>query len=163
MTPLEAFRTYIGPLDWDDLVVGYDFGCLTALEIQQETSGDGTALQRLRTLEGAALITFEAHFWAACAEAVGKTPRPGSLRWSQAQDRWREALLRQALSTDITARQLARSVERIYERVGCPDDMLLMFRPSQPWSGTPAIVDPFAVERFLRQTVTRSRRYGAAS
>jgi len=162
-TPLDAFRTHIGPLTWDDLVTGYDFGFLTSLEIQIAAPGDGVAVQRLRSLEGSALGTFEAHLWAACVEAVGKTPRPGSLRWSQAQDRWREALLREALATDTTAAQLARSVERLYEQVGCPEDMLGMLRPSQAWSGIAATVDPTAVKRFLERTRSASRRYGAAS
>ena len=95
---------------------------------------------------------FEAHLWAACVEAVGKTPRPGSTRWSEAQDRWREALLREALALESTAVQLAVKVECLYEQVGCPDDMLGMLRPSQPWSGTPATVDPQAVQQFLNRT-----------
>ena len=163
-TPIEAFLTYIGPLTWVDLVTGYDFGLLTSLEIQVAAAGEGPAVQRLRALEGSALKTFETHLWAACAEAVGKTPRPGSSRWSQAQDRWREALLRDALATDTTAAQLARSVERLYEQVGCPEDMLLMLQPSQAWSGTPATVDPAAVRQFLDR-VQRSghRRFGASS
>jgi len=163
-SPIEAFLLHIGPLTWDDLVTGYDFGFLTSLEIQIAAPGEGAAIQRLRALEGSALRTFEAHLWAACVEAVGKTPRPGSSRWSQAQDRWREALLREALATESTAAQLARSVERLYEQVGCPEDMLLMLKPSQRWSGTPATVDPAAVQSFLDRTQrSASRRYGAAS
>ncbi len=163
MTPLDAFRTHLGPLTWDDLVTGYDFGFLTPSEIQLEVPGDGPAIQRLRALEGPALRTFEAHLWAACAEAVGKTPRPGSARWSQAQDRWREAVLREALATDSTAAHLARSVELLYEQVGCPEDMLGMLKPSQAWSGIPATVDPAAVQRFLDRAREGARRYGAAS
>jgi hypothetical protein len=163
MTPLDAFHTYVGPLNWDDLVTGYDFGFLTAPEIQFEAPGDGLAAQRLRTLAGPALTTFEAHLWAACAEAVGKTPRPGSARWSQAQDRWRDALLQEALATESTASQLARNVESLYEQVGCPEDMLVMLKPSQSWSGTPATVDPEAVQRFLDRGRNGARRYGAAS
>lgn len=162
-SPLEAFQIHLGPLTWDDLVTGYDFGFLTSLEIQVTATGDGPAVQRLRALEGSALRTFEAHLWAACAEAVGKTPRPGSARWSQAQDRWREALLREALAMDTTSDQLARTVERLYEQVGCPDDMLGMLKPSQRWSGTPATVDPSAVQQFLDRTRSQSRRYGTAS
>ena len=162
-SPLEAFQTHIGPLTWDDLVTGYDFGFLTSLEIQLAAPGAGEALQRLRTLEGSALRDFEAHLWAACVEAVGKTPRPGSSRWARAQDRWREAVLRDALATESTPAQLARSVERLYEQVGCPEDMLGMLRPSQGWSGIPATVDPSAVQRFLDRTRDRSRRFGTAS
>lgn len=163
MTPLDAFHTYLGPLTWDDLVTGYDFGFLTSPEIQLEAPGDGLAVQRLRALEGSALGTFEAHLWAACAEAVGKTPRPGSARWSQAQDRWRDALMREALATESTPAQLARNVENLYEQVGCPEDMLAMLKPSQPWSGTPATVDPAAVQRFLDRSRNGARRHGAAS
>lgn len=163
MTPLDAFRTHMGPLNWDDLVTGYDFGFLTSLEIQLQAPGDGLAVQRLRALEGSALRTFEAHLWAACAEAVGKTPRPGSARWSQAQDRWRDALMREALATESTPAELARNVEDLYEQVGCPEDMLAMLKPSQPWSGTPATVDPAAVQRFLDRSRDGSHRHGAAS
>jgi hypothetical protein len=162
-SPLEAFQIHIGPLTWDDLVTGYDFGFLTSLEIQITAPGEGEAVRRLRVLEGSALRDFEAHLWAACVEAVGKTPRPGSSRWAQAQDRWREAILREVLATDRTAAQLARSVERLYEQVGCPEDMLGMLRPSQGWSGIPATVDPAAVQRFLDHTQDRSRRFGTAS
>lgn len=161
--PIEAFLQHVGPLTWDDLVTGYDFGFLTSLEIQIAAPGDGPAIQRLRALEGSALKHFEAHLWAACAEAVGKTPRPGSSRWSQAQDRWREALLREALATESTAAQLAARVERLYEQVGCPEDMLGMLKPSRAWSGTPATVDPAAVQRFLDRSRSGSRRFGAAS
>lgn len=163
MTPIDAFRTHMGPLTWDDLVTGYDFGFLTSLEIQLAAPGDGPATQRLRALEGLTLRSFEAHLWAACAEAMGKTPRPGSSRWSQAQDRWREALLREALATDRTAAQLACSVERLYEQVGCPDDMLGMLKPSQGWSGLPATLDPAAVQRFLDRVHGGARRYDSAS
>ncbi len=163
MTPLDAFHTHIGPLTWADLVTGYDFAFLSSREIQLEAPGDGLAVQRLRALEGSALRTFEAHLWAACAEAVGKTPRPGSARWSQAQDRWRDALMREALATESTPAQLARNVENLYEQVGCPEDMLAMLKPSQPWSGTPATVDPAAVQRFLDRSSNGARRHGAAS
>jgi hypothetical protein len=162
--PLDAFIIHIGPLTWDDLVVGYDFGFLTSLEIQITAPGNGDAVQCLRALEGSALKTFEAHLWAACEETVGKTPRPGSCRWSQAQDRWRDAMLREALAVESTTTQLARSVERLYEQVGCPEDMLSMLQPSQAWSGTPATVDPAAVQRFLdRGNRHQTRRFGAAS
>lgn len=158
MTPLDAFQTHLGPLAWDDLVTGYDFGFLAAADIQRVAAGGGSAVQRLRALEGPALATFEAHLWAACAEEVGKTPRPGSTRWALSQDRWREALLREALAAEGTLSQLASQVERLYEQVGCPEDMLAMLRPSQAWSGTPATVDPAAVQRFLERAQHRVRR-----
>jgi hypothetical protein len=49
-------------------------------------------------------------------------------------------------------------VERLYEQVGCPEDMLTMLRPSQTWSGTPATVDPTAVQRFLERAQHGARR-----
>jgi hypothetical protein len=152
MSAYDAFRATHGEPNWDDIVAGHDFGFLGIAEIQAWVSDGGPAATRLKALDGDALATFEAHLWAACAEAAGKTPRPGSARWSQAQDRWREALLRQALAMDSTAAQLAVKVERLYEQVGCPDDMLGMLRPSQPWSGTPATVDPQAVQQFLNRS-----------
>lgn len=148
-SPLEAFLIHLGALTWDDLVTGYDFGLLTAQEIQIEAPGIGLSVQRLRALSGSALATFEAHLWAACAEAVGKTPRPGSSRWALAQDRWRAALLREALTMEKTSAQLARAVEQIYEQVGCPEDMLTMLKPSLPWSGVPATLDAVAMQKFL--------------
>jgi len=152
MSALDAFRHTHGEPTWDDIVTGHDFGFLEIPEIQAWVSGEKPAAARLKALQGEALRTFEAHLWAACAEAAGRTPRPGSSRWSQAQDRWREAQLRDALATESTAAQLAAKVERLYEQVGCPDDMLVMLRPSQPWSGTPATVDPQAVQQFLNRT-----------
>ena len=162
MSALDAFRATHGEPTWDDLVTGHDFGFLGPAEIQAWARGDGPATLRLKALAGEGLRTFEAHLWAACAEAVGKTPRPGSARWSQAQDRWREALLREALATETTAAQLAVKVERLYEQVGCPEDMLGMLRPSQSWSGTPATVDPQAVQQFLHRTRhPSSHRWGS--
>ncbi|HEY3401370.1 MAG TPA: hypothetical protein VGK03_12135 [Geothrix sp.] len=162
MSALDAFRTTHGEPTWDDIVTGHDFGFLGIAEIQAWTPTEGPTALRLKALGGEGLRTFEAHLWAACAEAVGKTPRPGSARWSQAQDRWRVALLREALATESTATQLAAKVERLYEQVGCPDDMLGMLRPSQAWSGTPATVDPQAVQQFLNRT-SRSSAYRPGS
>ncbi len=163
MSALLAFRRTHGEPTWDDLVTGHDFGFLDHAEIQACTAGQGPAVLRLCALAGEALRTFEAHLWAACAESTGKTPRPGSSRWAQAQDRWREALLRETLAAESTNAQLAQRVERLYEQVGCPEDMLLMLTPAQAWSGTPATVDPAAVQRFLERPRDGSRRYGAAS
>jgi hypothetical protein len=163
MNPLDAFRQTHGEPNWDDMVASHDFGFLVPAEIQAWVPGEGPAAVRLRSLHGEALRTFEAHLWAACAEAVGKCPRPGSTRWSRAQDRWREAILRQALTLDCTSGQLAQRVEDLYYQVGCPEDMLLMLRPSQAWSGTPATVDPGAVQRFLDRTARGTWRHDAAS
>ena len=80
MTALDAFRATHGEPTWDDIVTGHDFGFLGSAEIQAWAAGEGPAVLRLKALEGEGLRTFEAHLWAACAEAVGKTPRPGSAR-----------------------------------------------------------------------------------
>lgn len=163
-TPLEAFLIHVGALTWDDIVTGYDFGFLAASEIQAEVSGLGPHVRRLRALSGFDLYDFETHLWAACSEAAGKTPRPGSSRWAQAQDRWRAALLSEVLATDMTTEQLACAVEHIYDRVGCPEDMLAMLRPSQPWSGQPARVDLAAVKQFMNHCCPGHPQYfGAAS
>lgn len=162
-TAFAAFCATHGSPSWEDIITGYDFGLLNPSEIQAWVTEQGPAAQRLRALTDAALETFEAHLWAACAEAIGKTPRPGSTRWALAQDRWREVLLWEALATEITEAQLAIRVERLYEQVGCPEDMLGLLKPSQAWSGTPATVDPTAVQRFLNRTRDGARRYGAAS
>ncbi|HEX9010614.1 MAG TPA: hypothetical protein VF804_09610 [Holophagaceae bacterium] len=148
---LETFRTCLGEPGWDDVVVGHDFGFLEPAAIQAWSAGrgDGPAMTALRELPGPEFRDFEARLWAACAEARGKTPRPGSARWAHAQDRWRLAILRDALATEATLPQLARRVERLYEQVGCPEDMLGMLRPSPPWSGLPATVDTGAILRFL--------------
>lgn len=148
---LETFRTFLGEPGWDDIVVGHDFGFLEPAQIQtwSDFRGQGAALARMRSLEGPGLRAFEAHLWEACAEATGKTPRPGSARWAHAQDRWRLAVLREALATETTLPVLAQRVERLYEQVGCPEDMLGMLRPSPSWSGLPATVDAAAVLRFL--------------
>ena len=148
---LETFRTCLGEPGWDDIVVGHDFGFLDPAQIQawSASAKEGPALARLRGLAGPDLRDFESSLWAACAEATGKTPRPGSARWAHAQDRWRLAILREALATETTLPRLAQRVERLYEQVGCPEDMLGMLRPSQPWSGAPATVDATAILRFL--------------
>lgn len=163
MSALDAFRATHGEPAWDDIVTGHDFGFLGLAEIQAWASGEGSAVLRLKALEGEGLRTFEAHLWAACAEAVGKTPRPGSARWSQAQDRWREALLREMLATETTAARLSSQVECLYESLGCPEDMLNMLSPSRAWSGTPATVDPKAVQQFLNRGGRRpAHRHGSS-
>ena len=150
---LLTFRSFLGEPGWDDIVVGHDFGFLAPPQIQRWASfqGQGPALVALGAVSGPDFQAFEAHLWEACLEATGRTPRPGSLRWAQAQDRWRLAVLREALATESTLSRLAQRVERLYEQVGCPEDMLTMLRPSRGWSGTPATVNPDAVWRFIRR------------
>lgn len=141
-----------GPVGWEDIVVGYDFSFLEPQEIQawvREMGFTGEAVAALSDLEGLRLLDFEAHLWRACAEQTGKTPRPGNLRWIRAQDRWRMALLKDTLAMDLTAAALAKSIEVIYERVGCPEDMLALFNPAAAWTGKAPTVDLPAVGAFL--------------
>lgn len=139
-------------IGWSDVVVGHDFGFLSAPEIQawaREQRFEGEAMARLAALEGEELSRFEETLWAACAEAEGKVPRPGGTRWAAAQDRWRLALLKDILATDLTPQALAVAVEMLYERVGCPEDMLGLLTPSRAWAKEAAVVDPAAVAAFL--------------
>jgi len=119
---------------WDDMVVGYDFELLAPAAILSwaaRLAPRGPALQALVGLEGAEMLEFEAMLWEACAECTGKAPRPGSRRWERSQDRWRVALLKDALAAPLTSEALALAVEAIYERLGCPEDMLGLWRTIQ--------------------------------
>ena len=114
-------------LGWDDLLVGHDFGFLAPPEIQAWVAAQGfpgEACQALAALAGEGLERFERALWDAVTEATGKTPRPGGRRWERAQDRWRVALLKDALAAPVSAEALGVLVAAIYESVGCPEDML---------------------------------------
>lgn len=142
-----------GEIGWDEVVVGQDFGFLRPEEIlawAKEQPGDGEARGALLALEGDALETrLEATLWKAAAEATGRVPRPGLLRWSRAQDRWRSALLKDALEAPLSPEALGVAIERIYEALGCPEDMLgLWARPAAPAVG-PAVGRREAVVAFL--------------
>ncbi len=116
-----------GPVGWDEIITGQDFGILSAEEILawvRSRPSSGEAHDRLAALEGEGVLRLEEHLWAACTEATGRTPRPGNRRWERAQDRWRVAMLRDALDAPLTGEVLAQAVEAIYEHVGCPEDML---------------------------------------
>ncbi len=119
------------PLSWDDVVVGYDFGLLKPSWIQDWVLAQpilGEASVALASLAGDTLVGFEAALWRASAEATGRAPRPGGNRWAQAQDRWRVALLRNALAATRNSVELALQVEAVYEAVGCPEDMLELWQ-----------------------------------
>ena len=88
------------PITWNEMVVGYDFGLLKQADIQAWVHSHGfhgAACERLVRLEGEGLERFEETLWEACRECTGKLPRPGGSRWSAAQDRWRLALIQDAL------------------------------------------------------------------
>ncbi|HJU83531.1 MAG TPA: hypothetical protein VJ600_04925 [Holophagaceae bacterium] len=143
-----------GPLGWDDILVGHDFAFLAPEEIQawvRSAPITGEAASRLASLRPDGLEGFEPALWAACAEATGKVPRPGDRRWLAAQDRWRLAILKDLLATDLTSQALAVAIEALYERVGCPEDMLALLSPSVAWAGKAAVVDPLAVAAFLQR------------
>ena len=142
------------PIGWDELVVGHDFGILTPREIQDwvlEQDLQGPCCLELVALEGEGLGHFEEHLWSACAECTGKVPRPGGNRWAKAQDRWRVALLKDALDSPLGSEALAVAVESIYELVGCPEDMLDLWQRHSPWQQRPGSADHAAVARFLRR------------
>ncbi len=80
---------------------------------------------------------------------MGRVPRPGELVWARAQDRWRLALLREALEADLTEPALAQAIESVYECVGCPDDMLGLWGRRAPWQGRSERVNFEALWAFL--------------
>lgn len=142
-----------GPLGWDEVVVGYDFGFLTSGEVRDwarnvQPLGSRGALEAL--LESSDL-GFEARLWAAAAACTGKAPRPGGRRWAAAQDRWRVALVKEALSAPLTGEALAVTLETIYESVGCPEDMVGLWKAGSPWQRRDHQVDPVAIRAFLRR------------
>ena len=109
------------PIGWDEVVVGHDFGLLLPEEIQRwalEQGFQGPGCQELAALDGERLSRFEESLWAACAECTGKVPRPGGNRWAKAQDRWRVALLRDALEAPLSPEALAIVVESIFDWPG---------------------------------------------
>jgi hypothetical protein len=144
-------RQTTGPITWDEIIAGYDFGLLGIPEIQAwaSTQSKEPLCRQLVTLQGEALIYFEEALWAATEKITGKTPRPGGKRWAAAQDRWRTALLLDALEAPLNTQALAVVVESIYERVGCPEDMLGLWKRPSPWEKLPAVADRDAIEAFL--------------
>jgi hypothetical protein len=151
---LLARQSWNQPIGWDEMVVGHDFGLLAPREIQDwalEQGFQGPCCRQLEALEGEGLARFEEMLWAACAECTGKVPRPGGNRWARAQDRWRVALLKDALEAPLSAEALAVAVESIYERVGCPEDMLELWQRHSPWQQRPGSADRTAIARFLRR------------
>lgn len=142
-----------GPITWDEIVVGHDFDILGYTEIQAwattQTSAERPLCRQLVNLRDEGLVCFEEALWAAAAEATGKAPRPGGQRWAAAQDRWRGALLRDAMEAYLSPEALAVVVESIYERVGCPEDMLHLWKRSTPWDKVTPVADRLAIEAFL--------------
>ena len=146
---------------WDEVVVGYDFALVGPSDIQawaRTRAWEGPACRRLADLEGAGLERFEAALWAAATEATGKAPRPGGQRWARAQDRWRVALLMDALAAPLTPEALAVAVERIYDQVGCPEDMLDLWHRHSPWENKPGRADHRKVEAFVLQRAEEGPR-----
>jgi hypothetical protein len=147
-------RQWGTPIGWDEIVVGYDFGFLCPAEIQDWLRSQGTEgplCQELAELEGDRTLRFEEKLWAACGEATGKVPRPGGRRWARAQDRWRLALLKDVLEAPLTPEALAVAVESVYERVGCPEDMLGLWKPSNRWEKTQGSADREVILQFLKR------------
>jgi len=141
----------VPPPSWDEMLVGHDFGLLSPQEIQGWVRDQGLGLASCRVLaelEGEGLELFEKALWDAITEATGKAPRPGGQRWAKAQDRWRVALLKDALESPVTPEALAVLVEAIYEAVGCPEDMVELWRKPRGGQGT---ADRQKVEAFLKR------------
>lgn len=143
------------PVTWNEVVVGYDFGLVDFAGIRRWIRSHGFRGEACRRLAGhdgeAPMEDFEAILWEACREATGRLPRPGGERWARAQDRWRLALVREALDADLRPEALAVALEGIWERVGCPEDMLGLWSRPLPWAAGPATVDYPALRRFLRR------------
>ena len=59
------------------------------------------------------------------------------------------ALLKDVLEAPLGAEALAVAVESIYERVGCPEDMLGLWQRHSPWQRRQGSADPAVVARFL--------------
>lgn len=141
-------------IGWDDLVVGHDFGILGTEEIQEwvrDQHPQGPLCRALSELDEAGALRFEETLWAACLEATGKVPRPGGRRWAMAQDRWRVALLNDLMQAPLSAEALAVAVESIYERVGCPEDMLSLWTRGNPWEKKRGVADRLAILEFVRR------------
>jgi len=139
-------------LEWEDVIVGYDFNILVPADIQawvRQSGFPGPLCSQLSQLSNEGLLQFEETLWAACLEASGALPRPGTQKWACAQDRWRKRLLREALKADLSPQALAQAVEEIYERVGCPEDMLGLWRHASPWQNAPAVAFRQEIEVFL--------------
>lgn len=142
------------PITWNEIVVGHDFGFIKPHEIQSWVrchGFHGEACERLLNLSDAGLERFEEALWEACRECTGKLPRPGGSRWSGAQDRWRLALIQDALQADLTSEALAIILESIWERVGCPEDMVGLWHTGAPWEKRKATVDYEALHNFLNK------------
>jgi len=142
-----------GPITWDEIVVGHDFGILGTSEIQAWAAGQAPQplCRQLVNLRDSGLEHFEEALWAAAAEATGKTPRPGGQRWAAAQDRWRVSLLKDAMEAGLSLEALAVVVENIYESVGCPEDMLHLWKRASPWEKVTPVADRDAIEGFLER------------
>lgn len=149
---LHRLSATAAPIGWAEVVAGYDFSLLGVDEVQGWVGAqgfEGEACRRLLALQGDELLDFEERMWEACTDCMGRVPRPGELLWARAQDRWRLALLREALEADLTEPALAQAIESIYECVGCPDDMLGLWGRRSPWQGRSERVHFDALWAFL--------------
>jgi hypothetical protein len=143
-----------GPVTFDEIVVGHDFGLFSPPDIQTWVAlqgFQGPLCSQVVELHDEGMECFEGCLWAACAEATGKTPRPGGHRWANAQDRWRVALLKDAMEAPLTTEALAVVVENIYEKVGCPEDMLALWTRPAPWQKRQPMADRAAIAAFVAQ------------
>ncbi len=157
--PLTLLATWTpdgGPIAWEDVIVGHDFGLLppeVVLAWTRNHTPEGEALEALLALQPGPEACLDAALWVACREATGSVPRPGTTRWARGQDRWRVALLRQALATLSREEDLGPAVEAVYEQLGCPEDMLGLWSPAR--GGRPCSGRRLQVEAFLARFTPR--------
>ncbi len=160
LNTMELLRRHTSlPCGWNEVVVGYDFGILSVREIQDwihAESSWGPAAEEAAKLEGQDLLRFESCLWAAYAEAMETgVPRPGHLQWTLAQDLWRITLLKEVLDWSLSEGEFGEAIETIFNRMGCPEDMLGFLKLSRGWAGRPASADHPAVAAFIHDLENR--------
>ncbi len=150
-----ALAHHLGqPPTWMDVVTGFDYGFLTRAEVQAWARAHDPNPQFHPACHRLAMIdpeveNFQNALWDSCVEAQGSVFRIGQTRWLQSQDRWRVALIQEALEGDLSLHALAIALERIYDAFGCPDDMLHLWRRRAPWEKGVQAVDLPALQAFL--------------
>jgi hypothetical protein len=143
-----------GPIQWEDVIVGHDFTLLNDEDVLAWVDAhgvEGENTQRLKDLCEEDKPYFLKLLRGACQEATGRIPRPGSHAWTQGQDRWRIALLRDVLEAASSPEALATLVESVYDMVGGPEDMLSLWHAPTRWDTRPHFADPNRVEAFVQR------------
>jgi hypothetical protein len=153
------------PIQWEDVIVGFDFGLLEkedVLDWIHRQRQSGYAIQRMDPISGNDLLHFEVFLRVACEKDIGRVPRIGNQAWMRGQDRWRIALLRDALEASPSEEALSKRVESVYASVGCPEDMLGLWSAPHYGDQRPHHAERKAVERFVQSLEERRRQVAAA-